>query len=115
MKLRLVLTFVAFALFGIATTAHAQDKAVIDQGMKVYATLNCKLCHSIDGVGNAKGPLDGVGTKLTAADIRAWLTDPKGMTTKTKATRVPAMTVKAGVAKADVDALVAYMVSLKKK
>jgi uncharacterized protein (TIGR01732 family) len=33
------------------------------------------VCHSIAGAGNKKGPLDKVGTKLSADDIRAWITD----------------------------------------
>jgi cytochrome c1 len=37
------------------------------------------------------------------------------MTEKTKATRKPAMKAYPDLAKADLDALVAYMVSLKKK
>lgn len=115
MKLRFVFAFAAVALFGLAAAAQAQDKALIDKGMKVYEEQKCSMCHSIAGKGNAKGSLDGVGSKLTAADIKAWLTDPKGMTAKTKATRTPAMMVKAGLSPADIDALVAYMTSLKKK
>ena len=33
-------------------------------------------CHSIDGKGNAKGPLDGVGLKYSADELRQWLVDP---------------------------------------
>lgn len=95
------------------STAYAQDAAV-QAGVKVYAAQKCSLCHSIAGVGNKKGPLDGVGSKLTAEEIRAWLATPKDMATKTKATRVPAMKAYGTLPKADVDALVAYMLSLKK-
>jgi hypothetical protein len=71
------------------------------------------MCHSIGDKGNKKGPLDGVGAKLSAADIKAWMTDAKGMTAKTKATRKPDM--KSYTLPADeLDAIVAYMLSLKK-
>ena len=59
------------------------------------------------------GPLDAVGSKLSAADLEAWLVDDKGMTAKTKATRKPDMKSYT-LPDADVDALVAYMLTLKK-
>ena len=51
--------------------------------------------------------------KLKADEIREWIVDAKGMTAKTKATRKPEMKAYA-LPKDDVDALVAYMVTLKK-
>ena len=97
---------------GLALNAAAQD-AKVAQGEKVYADQKCALCHSIGDKGNKKGPLDGVGAKLKADDLRAWIVDAKGMTAKTKATRKPDMKSYA-LPKEDVDALVAYMTTLKK-
>ena len=97
---------------GVATVAAAQD-AKVAKGQQVYADQKCSLCHSIAGKGNAKGSLDGVGTKLSADEIRSWITDAKGMTAKTKATRKPEMKAYT-LPKDDVDALVAYLGSLKK-
>ncbi len=102
---------VASALFTIPL--FAQD-AMIAKGEQVYAAQKCALCHSIGDKGNKKGPLDGVGSKLSAEDIRLWMTDAKGMTAKTNSTRKPEMKSYA-LPKEDLDALVAYMVSLKKK
>jgi mono/diheme cytochrome c family protein len=104
---------VALALFIAlaAGTARAQDVAA---GAKVFADQKCNLCHSIAGKGNAKGPLDDVGSKLSAADIRAWIDDAAGMTTKTSAARKPAMK-SYSLPKSDVDNLVAYLSSLKKQ
>ena len=115
MKFRLVLALATVAVFGFAGAAHAQDKVLIEKGAKLYVDQKCSLCHAIDGKGNAKGALDGVGTKLTAAELTQWLVDPKGMTTKTKATRMPAMKTYPNLQKAEVEALVAYLGSLKKK
>jgi hypothetical protein len=42
----------------------------------VYAAQKCAICHSIAGVGSKKFPLAGVGTKLTADQIREWIVDP---------------------------------------
>ena len=94
-----------------ASVAGAQDK--VAKGEKVYADNKCALCHSIGDKGNKKGPLDGVGSKYSAADLKAWVVDAKGMTAKTKATRKPDMKNYA-LPDADVDSLVAYMQSLKK-
>jgi mono/diheme cytochrome c family protein len=95
----------------VAGSAAAQDAKA--KGEQVYAAQKCSICHSIAGKGNPKGSLDGVGSKLTGDDIRAWIVDAKGMTAKTKPTRKPEMR-QYSLPKEDVDALVAYLASLKK-
>jgi mono/diheme cytochrome c family protein len=105
-----IVSMVALAAF--ATPALAQDVA---KGAKVYADQKCQLCHSIAGKGNAKGSLDDVGSKLKPEEIREWILDPVAMTAKAKATRKPPMTAKyKTLPKEDLDALVAYLASLKK-
>ncbi len=94
-----------------ASAAIAQDVAA---GAKVFTEQKCALCHSVAAKGNVKGPLDEVGSKLSADDIHAWITDAKGMTLKTSATRKPVMK-EYTLEKHDVDALVAYLSTLKKK
>jgi mono/diheme cytochrome c family protein len=94
-----------------ALPVAAQDLKA--KGEKVYADQKCSVCHSIAGKGNTKGALDDVGSKLSEADIRAWITDAKTMTAKTGASRKPVMK-QYSLPKDDVDALVAYMTSLKK-
>jgi len=94
-----------------ATIASAQD--VRAKGEAVFTAQKCSLCHAIAGKGNPKGSLDGVGGTLKADEIRSWITDAKAMTAKTKATRKPEMK-QFTLPKDDVDALVAYLSSLKK-
>jgi mono/diheme cytochrome c family protein len=94
--------------------AHSQDAGAVARGEKVYASQKCIVCHSIAGKGNAKGPLDGVGSKLTADEIRQWLVNPAEMTAKTKAARRPVMRAYPNLPAEELDALVAYMLSLKK-
>jgi len=96
----------------IAAASAAQD-AKVAKGEKVFADQKCSLCHSIGDKGNKKGPLNGVGVKLSADEIRAWITDAKGMTAKTKPARKPDMKAYS-LPKDDVDALVAYLTTLKK-
>ena len=101
----------------LATTqlAFAQVTAQVERGMKAYTEQKCSVCHSIAGKGNAKGVLDDVGSRLTPEEIRAWLVNPAEMTKKTKAERKPPMRAYPNLSKEDLDGLVAYMSSLKKK
>lgn len=106
--------WVVVGLLLCAAPVVAQDAAVIAHGQKVYAAQKCRQCHSIAGQGNKKGPLDEAGTKLTADEIRQWIVSAPEMTKKTKSTRKPLMKSYEKLSKEDVDALVAYMQSLKK-
>ena len=101
-------------LFLVTTSATLGAQATPAAGMKVFETQKCSLCHSVAGKGNAKGALDGVGSKWKADEIRQWLTDPQGMATKHNATRKPPMKSFKDLPAADLDALVAYVSSLKK-
>ena len=107
-----VASYVVALTVGLAVPAMAQDAK--ETGEKVYAAQKCSVCHALGGKGNAKGPLDEVGSKLTADEIRAWITDAKGMTAKTKAARKPEMKAYT-LAKDEVDGLVAYQSAMKKK
>lgn len=109
MIIRIVVGLVCLA---VTSTAEAQD-AKVAKGQQVYGAQKCALCHSIGDAGNKKGPLDGVGSKLSADEIRAWIVDAKAMTVKTKAPRKPEMKSYT-LGQEDLDAVVAYMQSLKK-
>ena len=89
MKVAKAILTVSF-LLAASSSVFAQH----ERGMKVYAEQKCTSCHSIDGQG---------------------ITNPAEMTKKTKAERKPPMRAYPSLPKEDLDALVAYMVSLKKK
>jgi mono/diheme cytochrome c family protein len=94
--------------------AAGQADAQVKRGQEVYTAQKCQLCHAVAGKGNKQNPLDGVGTKLTADEIRQWITHPTEMTAKAKSTKKPPMPNKYGsLPPADLDALVAYVQSLK--
>jgi len=99
----------------VAAPAFAQDKALVEKGMNVFTAQKCSLCHSVAGKGNPKGPLEDGVAKLSDGDIRQWLLKPEEMRAKAAAERKPAMKSFASLPKGDVDALVAYLMSLKKK
>ena len=108
----------AFAIVAWAASvgvASAQVQKPLERGMSVYTTQKCSACHAVGGRGNAKGALDDAGSRLSADEIRQWIINPAEMTKKTKAERKPAMRAYPTLSKDDVEALVAYVLSLKKK
>lgn len=108
---RLLSVLVAGVVLAGAGVASAQTAA---DGQKVYAAQKCAICHSIAGQGNKKGSLDGVGSKLSADEIHQWIVNAPEMAAKAKAERKPAMKAFSNLAKNDLDALEAYLKSLKK-
>jgi mono/diheme cytochrome c family protein len=108
---------VAIAAATIALQAQGSkdlqtDQAKIKQGATVYVREKCARCHWLAGKGgNPSHPLDGVGTKLNATEVRAVLVDPQAA----RGDRKPAtgMPSSAKLSKTDLDALVAYVFSLK--
>jgi mono/diheme cytochrome c family protein len=82
---------------------------LVERGKAVYREQKCASCHLIGGVGNKRSVLDGVGSRLKPADVRQWIVAPRKMKAtvrKPDYTKVPA---------ADIDALVAYVMTLTKK
>lgn len=111
---RMVLAGVAVLIATWVVSAFAQDAAKIDQGKKLFADNKCSLCHSIGGQGGKIAPLDGVGSKLKADEIQKWITDPKSAAAAAHSTKKPPMKTYPNLTKDDVDALTAYLLTLKK-
>lgn len=107
-----VLGCLTAALLGTAAGAQTQTT---NTGAAVFEKQKCALCHALGGRGNAKGPLDGVGAKLSADDIRKWIVTPAEMTAASKATRKPAMRAYPNLPQEDLDAIVAFLAAKKTK
>jgi len=58
--------------------------------------------------------LDGVGSKLSEAEVREWIVNAVVMAKKTQSKKKPVMKNYSKLPKEEVDALVAYMMTLKK-
>lgn len=97
--------------------AQAPDPKLVAQGQTVYATAKCGNCHMVAGKGGkTASALDKVGAKLSVADLKMWLTDPAAMEAKLPAKPKVSMATfmkSRKLTEADVNALVAYMQSLK--
>jgi len=115
MKLRIDRTTVmSFALVVTLLPSVSAAQGAAEKGAAVFAAQKCSMCHSLDGKGNPKGPLDGIGSQLKPDEIRQWITTPVEMAAKANATRKPAMKSFASLPKEDLDALVAFIASKKK-
>jgi len=80
-------SFLAVLCFFLPLVASAQTPS----GEKVFVSQKCGVCHSVAGVGNKRGALDSVGSKLTPELIRQWIVNAPEMTAKAKAERKPLM------------------------
>jgi mono/diheme cytochrome c family protein len=106
--------FVAAGTPALRAAGAPGDEAQVKKGQEVYTAQKCSVCHGIAGKGNKTNPLDGVGAKLSADDIKQWIVDPVAAAAKAKSTKKPPMPAKyKTLPAADLDALVAYLQSLK--
>lgn len=103
-------------VLALALAAPVPGEDAVARGKQLYEEQKCRMCHSVGGVGNAKGvALDDVGSKQSKETLRSWLTNPKEMAQKTGSTRKPPMKSFATLPPADLDAIVAYLSTLRKK
>ena len=112
MRTTLRLAAAGLLVAACAAPVFAQDPKVA-KGEKLFADNRCHVCHAVAGKGNPKHPLDGMGKKLEAAEIKMWLTNPKGAEAKAGVKAMPPMKSFAALPAEDTDALVAYVLSLR--
>ena len=112
---RFVIILIGCVVLGAAGLS-AQDPKKVDAGKQVYNAKECAKCHMIAGKGNKIGKLDGVASKVSADDMRKWLTNPVQMEAKLDHKPKVKMSSKIDQMKlspADIDALIAYLQTLK--
>ena len=109
---------IALALTAPPSVAAGQvahiGAAGLDRGAKVYAAQKCSRCHSLDGKDTKKRPLDAIGTRITAEEIRLWIVDPLDMAKKTEPPHKATMKAYK-LPKEDIEALVAFLAAKTKK
>ena len=114
-RVRVVSFLAVVVAFGLALGAGPGALAASQggdpvKGQKIYASAapKCNLCHKIGATGGKLGPdLSAVGQKRDAAWLAKYLANPKIVDPKNK---MPAVKVKG----ADLDDLIAYLLTLKK-
>ncbi len=103
-----VWTLSVSALVPMGDRANAEsDQAVLARGERVYAEKKCAMCHAIKGKGGKSGgDLTDVGAKRDSDWLKQFTRAPKSLIPNAK---MPAFQGN----QEDLDAVVAYMVSLK--
>src|SRR5580765_7877095 len=103
---RILITTMLVLAGAVAPAMPAAAQDAVKKGQEVYTAQKCQLCHAVAGKGSKSNPLDGVGAKLSADDIKQWITHPTDAATKAKSTKKPPMPNKYGsLPAADLDAL----------
>ena len=108
-----IVVFTAIALLAQATPPAADDAKTIAAGRRIYAGKKCAECHQIAGHGNSRFPLDGVGARLSAEDLRRWFTHTREMeNAQPKRPAIRMSSRRYRFSDAELDALVAYLQTL---
>lgn len=96
----IIAAFVAVAFFTVAAQAESKGEQIFKQ--------KCAMCHAVGGKGGAIGPdLTKVAARLKQGAIKAQLEDPKK---KNPSSSMPSFKT---LPKADMDALLGYLKTLK--
>ena len=106
----LVLSLATAALLCAGMAVAADEAELVEKGKAVYESAKpaCTMCHT-----DKKNPLDNYGAIGNAEDAKGWIRTPKEMFKKTgKKGMMPAYSEKK-VSEEDLDALTAYLLSLK--
>ena len=100
---------VAACLALVSGPAGAQDQKLVGKGQDLTVKNKCALCHVIAGKGGKIGKsLDGVAARLDTTAIRRILSDPQKEFPDAKV-KMP----KVAWATGDIDAVIAYLQTLK--
>lgn len=74
-------------------------------GKELFESLSCSACHSIAGQGNTSFPLDGIGSRRTAAELKRLIQSPPAGGAMPSVEASPAQ----------ISSMVAYLASLKNR
>lgn len=73
----------------IGAVAAVRAQAEADDRPEVFDQV-CVACHTVSGVGGQVGPaLDGIGGRMSAADLTQWLEDPMAVNPESRMPKLP--------------------------
>jgi hypothetical protein len=84
------------------------------RGRVVFDSLGCARCHSVAGVGSPRYPLDGVGARRNAAQLRAWTQGADALADSLPPSALRTKQSFQALKPEDLNALVAFLRSLKR-
>lgn len=94
---------------GAAPAAQEQ----IARGREVFARQDCSGCHSVAGKGSPRSPLDGVGSRRDREELRAWVVADESVQAELSPRAIAAKQDYAQLPDIEIDALLAYLGSLR--
>ena len=86
---------------------------VVAQGRSTFDEEGCARCHALGGSGNPRSPLDGVGARLTLDGIRAHIVAAPSARDGLSRSVIRAKERYAGLPEADLQALAAWLTTLR--
>ena len=96
-----------------ASREGAGEAADSARGRVVFRERTCERCHSVAGVGSPRYPLDGVGSRRTAPELRAWTIAASVVADSLSPSAARAKRGYAELPAADMNALLRYLASLR--
>lgn len=97
----------------VGMAAHGVDAALLARGRDVVEANDCLMCHSIAGEGSPRSPLDGVGARLSEAEILHFAIADESVQENLAPRAIKAKRGYADLPREDLQAMVAYLASLK--
>ena len=88
------------------------DAERVEAGYRVYRQQTCARCHSIAGKGNSRNPLDGVGSRRSAEELRQWITGAENLKQQIPERAYGLKQAYREMATDELDVLVVYLQSL---
>lgn len=88
------------------------DPDKISHGQSIYQQQNCSLCHSVQGSGNPRYPLDGVGQKHSTTELAYWVIGDEKIKDQLSDRNFNYKQIHRKLANAELDALIIYLQSL---
>lgn len=89
------------------------DDAAAARGRALVAELGCLRCHAVQGQGNPRSPLDGIGARRVPEDIRARIVGAPSVAEEMPRSAIRAKEPFGELPEPDLDALTAYLSSLR--
>ena len=89
-----------------------QKQTLIAAGRAVFEAQSCMRCHAVADEGNRRNPLDGVGARRSAEEIRQWILAPAELKEQMSVWAFQNKQAYRELPADDIDALVVYLQSL---
>lgn len=97
----------------VAMGVDGADAALLARGREVVVANDCLMCHSIAGEGSPRSPLDGVGARLSETEILHFAIADEAVQEELAPRAIKAKRPYAELPQEDLQAMVAYLASLK--